>query len=589
MIKKRADPIFLFLTVAFIATLSILQISLVYAAENTSSAEGLDKAYSCLENLVKETGYSKLTSEEQAFALLALGYDSTIQGELRTALASSSNDNRCWPSDNCKLKSTALALISLKNINQATNLVENWLLEKTTKPSDLNWYLQIDTSEKASCTISYESGSKKVTVNEDKTISGAGGTCFKTANNGYWLEVDDDCYNKEFDISCDKEFVTSLLYKRKSTLSNLPYYISAVTNSAPAKSSTKEKINALCFKQGSSSSCNYEGSLWAALALKKAGKDVSSYLPYLIALASENKKYLPSSFLFMLTGDEEYFAELGNEQNIQGYWQVSGDANKLYYDTALALLSLQGRSATQADSAINYLLDKQPSSGCWNNARDTSFILYAAASKNPALSSSRVDCEDSNFFCVSSEDTCTEAKGEIKSNYYCPSLGKSACCSVKVEEELGPTTPSETETTACEELDYSCKSTCSSDEEVKPYECSGIQDCCGKKITTQTSSKWWLWLLIILIILLALAILFRNQLRVWIFRSKNRFTKGPAPLQTRPMPPRPPFGQLRQFRSMPGRFIPIRPGVPSRQIAGRPFPKENQLQEALRKLKEIGK
>jgi len=590
--KKRVALLFLSLLIV-----SMFSFTLISAANETESGElqGFTKAYDCLENLVTDRGYDDLTSEELAFALLALGYDSGMQGELRSALADKSLDNMCWPGDDCSVKETSLAMIALEHVGQSTNAVEEWLAEETIEPRELNWYLQIDTNEESECTISYEGGSRDVDIQEDKRITGAGGQCFRSAFDGYWIKIDEDCFDDQLEITCDKDFITSLVYQKTSG-SNTPYYISALTNSAPAQGKTQEKVNSLCFKQEGSTSCDYEGSLWATLALKKLGKDTDAYIPYLISLASNNEKYLPSAFLYMLNGDEEYFTELANKQKADGYWQVTSDSNRRYYDTALALLSLKGRSSEQADKAIEWVLETQPDSGCWRDTRDTSFILYAADPKSPTLSSSRTNCEDSGSFCVSSTETCEEALGESKSNLYCPSLGTSVCCTVDVDEEppLIDLTL-EDEQAECISRGYSCRLSCDGDiEEELFYDCPEIgYSCCSPLTITNDRGNagmiWLIILLVILIILLALAIIYRSQLKVWFFRVKSKYQKKPLTTQRRPpiqgrpgMPMRPGMPPRR-----PG--MPMRPGMPPRRPGQKPFPKQQELDKTLDKLKKMGK
>lgn len=584
------------------------------AEEETASASeesGFSKAYTCLENSVKERGYDDLTVEEQAFAMLALAYDGGIQGELRSALSDSSHENLCWPSDGgCTVKQTALALLALNHVNQATNEIENWLLDEdqTIAPRDLVWYLQIDASEATECKIKHGDGSRTIKISEAKKVTGAGGECFSTAFNGYWLEVDSDCYDEEFEISCDKAFVSSLVYKRRGSAATSPYYISSISHSAVAESSTKETVNSLCFKQEDSTSCDYEGTLWATTALKKMGKDTSAFLPYLIALSSSNEKFFPSSFLYMLSADDEYFQDIINKQKTGGYWQITSDTKTRYYDTSLGLLALSGKSAEQSEKAIDYILETQQGSGCWNNVRDTAFVLYAASPRTPSVSD-RVDCEDSGYFCVSKGDVCEDALGKIMSGYYCSGLKPAICCSKEVDEEIEDIEKEEDEdelSNECEETGYYCKSFCDADvEDEKAYSCSGVESCCAPKSdAAEERNYWWVWLLIFLIVLLVLAIIYRNQLKIWIFRIKNKFSKGPVGPQT--MPPRPGFPPappmfprapgLMPRRILPGQrqAMPQQPGfkrlaaVPARPGA-KPYPRENILQDTLKKLKEIGR
>jgi len=89
-----------------------------------------------------------------------------------------------------------------------------------------------------------------------------------------------------------------------------------------------------------------------------------------------------------------------------------------------------------------------------------------------------------------------------------------------------------------------------------------------------------------LIILTVLAIIFRNQLKIWLFKAKNKFKsgKGPGPTKRPPMPP-PGFNQT-----------PLRPRqiIPrgTRPIRRRPAPKvskDNVFDETMKKLKDMTK
>jgi hypothetical protein len=298
-------------------------------------------------------------------------------------------------------------------------------------------------------------------------------------------------------------------------------------------------------------------------------------------------------------------------------------------------MALAGRSgsSTQADTAIQYLLDPSvQSSGCWGggNIRDTAIIFYSANPKpahnggtDPTLEqcsdyhsqgyscSTRGDCEELNgtdlpnfncyggLICCSKsavEKTCSEKGGAICSvNEECSgltdtALGTSSCCL------SGQCDPKTQQTNTCEENNYDCKSICSSDEEEdSSYTCSGSEVCCTPStVTPPAKSYWWLYLLIILIILVVLAILFRNQLKMWWFKMTNKVEKTPIQPQTRPgyppmMPPRPMQRPPMPMGNMPRRII---PGQPPQQVGPRPimrpFPKEKELDETLKKLKDMG-
>lgn len=595
---KKETTILLVFSIIILLILSAGFLSLVSAAEDPKVV----KAYSCLEDKVKDKCDS-LSVEEQAFTVLSIG-------KCVSELEDKSSDEACWPSSSCKLRDTSLAVLAFDRVGKSTDDAEDWLLNQTSIPKDLIWYLEIDANEPTTCKISYSGIEKTIKIGEDKKISAGAGTCLSLAQDNYWLKIKDTCYETNFTISCDKDFKSTLLYQKKvGTI-----YVSSKTNSASADGKTEERVNAFCFKQGSS--CDYEGSLWATLALAKTDNDISQFLPYLIAMAEDNTKYFPSAFLYIITNYDEYFTEVINEQK-NDYWKISNSPYNQFYDTALALLSLYGSNAEQIETSKTYLLSNQDAKGCWHDdIRDTAFILYAAWPK--AVSSAAggdIDyCEDSNYFCVSPLD-CSLA--DKVSNLQCLGGGGDVCCKKEAAEQscsekdgiicetgqecTGAEVPASDTSSCCkgsciveeeptcekENTNYNCKSSCDGDteEEKLSFTCAGGDVCCAPNPATK--SYWWLWLLIILIILLVIAILLRNQLKIWLFRAKSGFRRGPAPPSSRPgfFPPSSPGMMPRARPRMIIPQQPQRPGMIRRAISKT----DKELEETLKKLKEMSK
>jgi hypothetical protein len=608
----------------------LLALSFISAAGNDTntssvSANPFDASYNCLKEQIDSRTYGQMTNEEIVFSLLALGYDGGRQSALRQELDKRKDtSNDCWPAGNCNVKETAQVMLAYTHLNRNVDGIKNWLLNQTGATTDLTWYLQIETTNRSDCTITYDNSTpKRVTVSDEKTISGSAGACLKSAYNGYWLEIDDACYDKEFQISCNSDFLTSTFYKRKS---GSTYYITTTTDSQAPNGISKQKVQSLCFKQAGS--CNFEASLWATVAVtKKDNSFKDKLLPYLITLSvdSANKKYIPSAFLYRLTTFDEYFADITSSQNTKGYWQLS-DTSKRYYDTALALFGLAGHTdSEQFAAAKEYLLDPSvQGTGCWNgnNLRDTAFILYVLDSKIPVSEDTPItkcsdysdqgyscmgpsDCDDingtalPNFFCLSgltccseskpAEKTCAEKNGvicnfgeECSSQNMVSASGTSLCCldgTCQDQAEVNPIS-------ACEQASYTCKVSCDVDlEDTMSLACNqGV--CCSTKTIVPSPSYWWVWLLVILVILIILAIIFRNQVQMWYFKIKNKFSKQPMPPQQQ-RPGMPPAGMPRQI--IPGQrppFPPQRPGMPP-QRPGMPYPKQRELDDTLKKLKDM--
>lgn len=590
--------------IALVLAVFVILLSFLVVAQDDAKVE---KAYDCLEDKVEGKCSSLTSVEDKAFVAMAIG-------QCVSELIDQGREEECWPSSSCRIRDTALSVLALRRNKKNTDAAEDWLIQQTHTPSDIIWFLEIDTSEAAQCTVRYNEREYDITLKDDKKISGSAGTCLSVDSSGYWLRIDSSCYDRNFTISCNEEFITTLLY-RKSTGSTV--YVSSKTNYAPAEGRTEERVSALCFGTG----CDYEGSLWAVLALSETGHDISSYIPYLIAMADENERYFPSAFLYIITDYDDFFAEV-IELQVNDHWKITGSPYHRFYDTALALLSLQGLDAVQVSAAKQYLLEVQEHNGCWSDSvRDTAFILYAGWPKQASSGGGAGDvdyCEDFKFYCVAptecdnddvkdlpcegslgkvcctvppKEETCAEKGGEIcvgdeecDGKYTESSDSPGKCCVGNCE------IPPEPEEPECEKKGYYCRSSCYDDEEVVDYSCDSSDVCCQYK--EPSKSYWWIWLLVILIILVVLGIIFKDRLRAFIFNLKDKVRKGKGPAGP-PGPPRrrfpPPSPQ--QVMARPRMMVPRQQTI---QRPVRPAPKpvektDRELEETLNKLKKMSK
>src|SRR3989338_4960403 len=113
------------------------------AAYNATEETGLvNKGYTWLSDSVR--GKWPVGTEDTAFSLLALAYDDMLASQGKAALEETSKDLECWPKASCNVKETALAVMALA---------------KNSTPSELNWFLQIDSAEKTTCTVYYNQDS----------------------------------------------------------------------------------------------------------------------------------------------------------------------------------------------------------------------------------------------------------------------------------------------------------------------------------------------------------------------------------------------------------------------------------------------
>tara|TARA_Y100000310_G_C20675309_1_gene812700 strand:+ start:686 stop:2416 length:1731 start_codon:yes stop_codon:yes gene_type:complete len=553
----------------------------------------IDKAYSCLRDEINDKGCDKLSPEEKVFSLLAVG-----------KCKSEVVDDSRYKSD---IIYTSQAIIA----GSSSSDVKSWLFDKSKTSIGIDWFLEIESPKATTCDVDYSS-SNEITINEDKTIdSVTGGSCLSLSSNKYWLEVDPDCYDEEFTVSCDEQFLTTLLYQEKNSDT---IFVSEKTSSASAEGMTEEKVNSSCFGEDG---CNYEETLWASLALNVLKEDVKSYLPYLITMKDkeENEDFLSEAFLYSLTGNVDFKNQLLSKQINNKWWVFSDDR---YYGTALALYPLQYEEPSQKKDSINWLLNEaQEENGCWDsrNIRNTAFILHSISPQAVSVSSGGIDCEGAGYFCASqincagevlsgydcsgafvccSEDVilkiCSEQGGEIcNSNQNCVGVGSlevdsaglsagQACCTSGTCQEP------QTTVSSCESSGGACRvSGCLENEEKTFESCDFSSDVCCVQKTTEKGSYFWIWVLFILIVLVVLGIIFRDKLRPYWFMIKSKFDKfkssksapaigpGTPPPRTSPLRRVVPHAEKRPLRRMPMRKS------------------QGEVDDVLKKLKEMGK
>jgi hypothetical protein len=573
-------------------------------SEDPDTADSqIDKAYDCLETNIEDRGCEDLSPTEKIFALMATG-------KCQSSVMSDSKSGECWPETNCRLKTTAQAVLALEKVSETTTTAEEWLLKQNDTPSDVDWFLQIETSEASECTIKYSTGGDfDIRIREDKKVSGTAGDCLSSSSGNWWYRISPSCYNVEFEISCDQAFLTNLLFKERSSST---YHVSEKTSSSSAEGTTREKVDSLCLEEDGT--CNYEGTLWGAVALNSAGIDITSFMPYLITGAEQNSEILPEALLYILTGYSEFRNTVLQKQQRNQYWDFS--ANK-FQDTALALYPFQYSSSAQKTNSINWLLEIQESDGCWDsgNVLSNSFLLTSIWPRQVVGDIELKDCTDAGFFCMSQAN----CEGNILEGYTCNSAIKICCdeaqefelCSEQGgyicnsnEECLGGTSVDASDTSTgetccvdgrcnpitpeseCVSSGGSCRSFgCGSDEEESGLSCELVGDkCCIEK--SESDFPWLIIILIILIILVVLGIVFRKKLKPFWDRFRSKFSKKKS-FPSNPGNRFPPSSRI-PLRSPPRRLFPpsMKPSSPRA-----PFPKKPQgdLDDVLKKLKEIGK
>lgn len=581
----------------FIVFLALLLVSGVMAANETTNDDKVDLAYKCLKNQIDNS--PSLSFQESVFGMMALGKYDSLFDKLKSSKSSSAS---CWPNNGCKIKDTAQAAIAYKRGGESNNEIINWLLTKNGTATELAWYLEIDVESQkaATCKVRFDSSEYNIKIGDNMklTSNGGSGQCLTISPSGYLMKIKSECLTKTFQISCNESFLTTLIYQKNVgdnsdclNLNDKTCYVSGDTHSAASLGSTEETVTASCFKAGNV--CDYEGTLWATMALLDDNRDIESFVPYILALSEDNEKYFPDAFITFLTGDDVSYSNVISLRREGKYWDIPGDANNRFYDTAIGMLAL-GNSASSGDldSTKDYLISIQTKEGCWNNnnIRDTAFLLYSGwqraglnlGANNGGSSTGCLDVVGQSYTCeIMSE--CTSAGGNVLTQFTCPGITK--CCSIVIPKQScsqleGSICKSDEECSGfnkessdgsccvdgecevivadqCTQNEGTCKGTCSTGESEQSYSCSSAADICC--VTDAATGGWtWIIIILILIILVVLGIIFRNKIQLWWYKFRggvksNSKPSGPSggmpmqrmqqrpmmPMQQRPMAPRP--------------------------------------------------
>jgi len=575
-----------------------------------SETQSIDKAYQCLGNEIANK--SGLSLEEAAFSVLALGSNAKA---VKVIEDSKDSKESCWPKGDCSLKATSQVALAYQRLGKSTNDILNWIKMKEGLPNELVWHLQIDSVQQlaSQCNVKYDGKKYDFKINEDMTLSGNAGSCLPISGSGYWFRISNTCLDKSFEVSCDQDFATSLIYKRNS---GETIYVSPNTHSALSLGTTNESVSVVCYEDGNV--CDYEGSLWASLALDRLKVDNSKAIPYLVALSEDNPSYFPESFLYILTGDDEYYSKMMDSRKQNQFWEFLGNKHTRFYDTSLGMLALGSSSTGDSELAKSqaYLLNIQTPKGCWNNDNvgDSAFILYSGwprAVAGGGVGSGGNYCEEFGLTCERARD-CSEAGGIEKGDLICNS-GVSICCSVKVEKRgcfeeggklcalnqqctgasfessdgsccLGSCVANIVETNACENNFGSCQFECNSGEREIDESCSASGEVCCIEKKSGGIGLGWIIFWIILIALVGLGIFYRNKLRLWIFKMKGKASSAPI---VRPGNP-PGSNDPRGFRPI---QRPLNKAF-SRPPMGRPGSMnrgDSEMEDTMRKLRDMSK
>ncbi len=591
---------------------------------NVVNKTKVELAFQCLETELKEDCSGARTVEQLAFAILATPKESILK-ECIKKLESKEKSEGCFGDSSCSIKDSALAILALNHVRKNTTKYEKWLLSKNLSSSEVEWIVQQDSDGETSCTLKYGGNDYQFIARENKKLTGNFGSCFSLTNNNYWLKVNEECFNKEIKMGCNKKFYVSLSYR---TPGSQKVNILSNTKEGAQNSEVTFSIDSKCF---GISSCNYEETVWAVLALKKVGHDIKPYIPYIVSSEETKKPYFPEIFSYIvLEYDSLYGAKIMKMQTESKYFEAENSAYGRFYDSALVLLALGDRNQQQIKNAKDWVWFSQENNGCWNskNLRDTSILLWALERKvSPSLDSQEVirttKCSESisGATCIKELD-CLNSGGSVLRNYDCSysSISFSVCCNItptlKRCSELGGNVCSTDEKCEgivrnssdrmccigeCKKIEEEkkqdecslekgiCRNSCRTNEEKTESACSDRGKVCCVKKETPKKSLLWLWVLLgILVVFAIIGILMKDKIKVMIYKNKQSKNESEKPFNTGLGPSKPGFPPIAMNKPLINKPL-VQPRPLMGQLPSKPKTDSSQRPDVFNKLKEMSK
>ncbi len=315
-----------------------------------------------------------------------------------------------------------------------------------------------------------------------------------------------------------------------------------------------------------------------------------------------------------------------------GYWLKIKDScldKKFSISCDKSFISaLAYNSAGSETIYVSSLTHSADSGGTTNEEVSEICEIKGPIGGNGTLPDSDKSCVSSGYYCRDREE-CLDDNGNVLGGYNCPE-GKS-CCNTREKEEtceekrgsicaanqrctgrseetlnekccIGGVCENVDVANRCEEENSgSCKSSCADNEKEIDEDCPDSGDKCCKKEETDNNgagiSPIFIIILFVLIFLVVLGIIYRHKLQIWWYSRKaggaaGRGAVGGGVPPRGPGPGGPPraFGgmpQMRQRYAPPG--MPRGPGPALRQTRGVKTQADKEMEETMRKLKEMGK
>lgn len=466
------------------------------AGDEVDSSMDVSNSYQWLSDN-SENSNAALSVEEEAFAIMALINGGKSSSNLVARLIERGDDAGCWPKGNCNVKDTALTVLSLKKAGRNVDKNVNWLISNGVLIPGLTrgeWRVQVESSVGGICKFGFDGRERQFNLEGD-FLRGASGEYYVDIKRDLSSSLISNEVGKEITINCEGisgAVIISLIYKEGNNFFILENEQSSIA---------KLKIKNGCFvRKKGEANCDYESSLYAALALVESGKSLEEIFvqPYLENSLTNNELHrslLVKIFLSSQNEKEIYNKILVGGQRRDGSWSA-GDV----FTSAFAVFALKNTNEQSAvDLGLNYLTRIKRGDGSWNlRVRDTAMALIALEGRiqqgsvlpgqlavGKEICDNLEDDDDDNLVDCGDSD-CESSEICIKA------IEKVEICDDEIDND-------DDGQIDCEDL--ACFSSRACKEEDAGEEDGLIEEEGAPEEEEEEKSLWWLWLIILLLLI----------------------------------------------------------------------------------------
>ncbi|MEM1535845.1 MAG: hypothetical protein QXQ82_01495 [Candidatus Pacearchaeota archaeon] len=296
MTKVSANKYFFWTNLPSVESNYLLKVRGYCGNELSFSQEELEikKPIATLYESLPKENFKSLSLEEHILVALARPFDAETRSKAEQEFIA--RNDSCY-SKECTVKHYAFSALAFQTIRE--KMLDNLIARQNSLNSNSFWFLSID-SEPQNCTLNISSENQ--TTEKQLELQGK-------QNITLTLDSFKEEKNIEIKLNCTSSVNASLVYRYK----NIEKILETKQSSSPSFSINNEG----CWGTGFKNACDEESTVYAVLALKYLGKEISNST---IEWLKNKEKIMTKSIYYFLTKDNETFNFLLASEMFSGGW-----------------------------------------------------------------------------------------------------------------------------------------------------------------------------------------------------------------------------------------------------------------------------